>query len=1444
MDRSGNPEDGMSNTTGELADFLESKGLDPKKWVHILQSKLGISRKNALRFIQKDEIGKLKEHANHEWEKKALTEAIQALKNEANADRHGTMRTNVTQVEELYDETQEAVRLNLEGKTDGNLKPEFRLIQTPLESTIAKRLDGESKVVLQRSAWTAQEVLLKASGGSACCGIYVTKKESSLLGRRRQVITVNNDLEFSGSDLAEQAVTQEFHEQASMQTFLNKMENHGKTFAVAANVNTLFFQAEGSASWGRDTENESTQDTRSHSNYALAIKYLKVPIKSIYLNTTSVKLNREVLDVLVSIETKLANKNQNREGIFQNFFETYGSHVCVGLVEFGGIMYGKAESTHMKSSQKESTKNLVKEAVNASFSLGGSVGSISGGLKTGYSAHDLKGSLSGRYTEDELKSVSVSLTRIGGPPEVSETEAWKKGLVEHNSTWRLIDKGSDLKAIWELILFHKDHFSDGLNLALSMQSAWVAITGINQRKLDKSKLRAEHLQETVSKWLEKASDDDIVSNLQLMSQSRMSAGISQDDWNHFIVMNGIAQKYLIHAAEMIHTSDLQSQVEIKSHIKHILEPIDQISKINFPEIQKVREIMKSETSNTIQPYVLENLEDLMNLLLKYNSTVQFADTIRKETIFQTFLKRLQLTATNLWQIKLTSSRQDEVYEYLLMTAVIQTLGYNPQTQVFCEPHKLSDIQAAIHKLAHIQDRILANRSVSQPQWFQAFVIEQAISATNPTDAWSMYSFVCSTMEKHIPNGLNQHLRKTLQVYKHHTDIDIIRWNMENILKGSNQPSCDGVGLKNLESELSELLTHRDRLTDDHQQTVSSDTATSQLLEQLNLKEYFPQKLTLQKVLSLSMDVISCKQPADIQELPWYFLRNIMLGNSDTREMSARVPEVESKSSDAEDSNLGWGAIDGTQFSHTDNQTSSLTIEIPPLDLITAIFMCADNFLRQVLVSKMSMCQYAVPFILPNSAHVHDGAKDMLLLWSLKNVSKEWKEVEKVHKSTLTEANHPIVSFICYGEEDRLKSKLLNLVISSSGQHRNYFWHHELSGGHLKSRVASGLVEVLWYLPDGEEGTKLPFPVTFANLRGNGLSLTATSTFLSEISAATCIFIEEVTTDVIQEVQKLRHDNMLLVVLDHNRNATIEQLKTLRCRPALVLHSFQEAVKHCDVVVKELRTTIMKKMKKTDHKSLSQVAIFAKHCHGHHFVTDVGEDKYGTMEVIKELEEKGAEAKVQTLPRQGAILKKISQLDKEQYRKKKNYSCSPEVYALQLGQEKKSLRQQQLDMPLSNVLKWFLKHISSSNRQNKKFFVRNLKLMLDSHSRKVLSPLQIKYNSVRADSKLTDGEKKTYLANIDGEFSNASLGLEHLFREFSQIYEAAYLCEENQSSFSLKRCCVTLAEIVAETLIDGHPLELMDGDSSYVPVPWLTTVFQSLEKKLGGVKIFVLSVLGV
>ncbi|RXM93698.1 Interferon-induced very large GTPase 1 [Acipenser ruthenus] len=85
-------------------------------------------------------------------------------------------------------------------------------------------------------------------------------------------------------------------------------------------------------------------------------------------------------------------------------------------------------------------------------------------------------------------------------------------------------------------------------------------------------------------------------------------------------------------------------------------------------------------------------------------------------------------------------------------------------------------------------------------------------------------------------------------------------------------------------------------------------------------------------------------------------------------------------------------------------------------------------------------------------------------------------------------------------------------------------------------------------------------------------------------------------------------------------------------------------------------------------------------------------------------------------------------------------------------------------------------------------------------------------------------------------------MEHFMREIGQLYEAACSLPDNAES---RQQFQHLPSVVADLLLDGFPLELVDGDASNIPVRWVTDVLTELHRKVQPKsRLLVVTVLGV
>lgn len=230
-----------------------------------------------------------------------------------------------------------------------------------------------------------------------------------------------------------------------------------------------------------------------------------------------------------------------------------------------------------------------------------------------------------------------------------------------------------------------------------------------------------------------------------------------------------------------------------------------------------------------------------------------------------------------------------------------------------------------------------------------------------------------------------------------------------------------------------------------------------------------------------------------------------------------------------------------------------------------------------------------------------------------------------------------------------------------------------------------------------------------------------------------------------------------------------------------------------------------------------------------------------------------------LPLQGKSWKEWACADKEIYRVTQKGNLTVEKYVEKVKHKKAVIRREQLQQlqRLTPLIDTFISSLrklqGSDNFMKRNYFLQFLKLELNYISLISISEKQHRYEFIRnkllkleAGSQLQNrtttkkeyDECKKQLVVLQKDIIESSFGLEHLLRELSQIYESAKV------SPGYSRYFADLPMIAAELLIDGYPLELMDGDASHVPLQWVLDVLEEAKKRLENPRIFVFSVLGI
>ncbi|XP_058251978.1 interferon-induced very large GTPase 1-like [Hemibagrus wyckioides] len=610
------------------------------------------------------------------------------------------------------------------------------------------------------------------------------------------------------------------------------------------------------------------------------------------------------------------------------------------------------------------------------------------------------------------------------------------------------------------------------------------------------------------------------------------------------------------------------------------------------------------------------------------------------------------------------------------------------------------------------------------------------------------------------------------------------------------------------------------------------TNLESFLQDLGLKQHLSDKLSLSTVLHIDKGTVADDPAQTLSDLPCLFLKKIMMVNVTARSVKCAPSTDEDEDMDLYLYSDLESFVLNQDFSH----------KVNPLDIITALFLCSDSFLQQEIALKMSMCQFSVPLLLPNC----DTQQSMLMLWALRDIVKKYRphslsDPRGFVEDRIVLADLPLVSFVRLGDCSISKSQILNKLLSNPQQYHDTFVHRDMDCGDIPRKISDGLVEISWYLPCGNKNIDIfPEPVAIANLRGDISTFDTQYSFLCQISTAVFVFFDNLDTNYQLLTNTHVKAQLFLVGNAHSKAFNLDLLK--RTAAALNLTKSKIILKNkqndadfvkslccavSDVVKMKSMTVELEKMTTVAHDFGISIDEDNKEC----------QNAKENAKAITSMIQDTLKFKEEQLPLQGEIWKKLGKIEKEECRLRKAGHKNIQMYKGELAEQKMELRKQQSSYEMSIAMSCFISALSSSTLE-RSFFLKWMRMNLDNLSRKKLSDLREKYKEKCQQS----SEKKDEIAELDRQISNSALGTEHFLREMGQLYEAAVSLPENLQS---RQQMLHLPKLCAELLLQGFPLELVDGDASNIPLKWISDVLKELNTLVQPKNKFrVVTVLGV
>ncbi|XP_043851266.1 interferon-induced very large GTPase 1-like [Dromiciops gliroides] len=1479
----------------DLEKKLRELGLDPQYWVPKLQECLGVTSAQALQHLQQREILTLKSQAKHPWEKQALEKLVQLSSNQGSEEMQEKHWVTVKERQEwaqsaLKDlkEMQEAGKSRQEElvrKKEEELRQAMEippkywpLPEKPLMEVIEsmkRHLSLMECTLSHRENLPDRELLKQVSGGLALQGIYQTNHPEDLLEKREELISLPENFSLLSPEQGTRMETKEFLSSHEESMFTQSMEKLGFSVSFLAKGGGWGFTLEGSTSATRSSESREAHKSSSEHTYSCTTKFSYIPLASCHFARDQLHLSKSALQELKQLEEllSLSSGSESLQVLRQRceaFFQRFGSHVNQGPLHLGGVFWWKAVAEGFRSEELHDVKRQASEALDVY--IGGSYSGFGVTAAASVNASNSQSQMASHNTRStNLQGrFQMSVYQTGGPPEVDSLPQWKAGLVASNQTWCVIDRGHHLVPVWDIILSnHRQDFQDPLRVSRYLKDTYTTLTGRCARIQDGEELvsaveNAKAFVEEVKSWEITDPQEKLMKMMDFM-QKLSEKTRNNNTWINICLKDLALQQFLVGIVNLCKDFPVHESKFIKSQLHSLLYPhVYQVR--DFPQshsiMQWVFHSAKQQEDIPVTEFTdfIQLLEKAKNDLLEVNHNSEFSGEV-EETQRNVTYKISSSLSSFLKALK----QAEESGTHLLLLSFAAAAGYKEETQTF---HCLLGCEELNFLLCEMKEAHETYQKLNKDCGYRAqgFLLFTGLTVSPGPSAVSAEEKKqrLELMQSHMGHLWCKEVLHVLGKPRVQHDWETLEKDLNFLIRGEYEATVTCIQLEQVKKELESVSqrkkkTHQPEPSPTKQHEVIENSNFLDLAKRLGLECYYPRKMGRADFHMIYKASVHDTQPDTDKQLPFYFLQKLLMLDYRLRYLVCK-DDGDSVATGTNLTNLEDEISDPYSLFECDDIPSLFLstgkAHIHPMDTQMMIFHCADDFMRQYISNKLSICQFALPLVVPNPC----TSVIEFPLWSLSHVKRSWRQVKKsegedtvlnFNNQLISQASIPIVSFIrVVNSAASSKSQILNSLLSK--HKHDAFFHRHCRGSSKSCLLMGGVVEISWFCPGGRDEDRFESCVAFTNLHGDAKDYEPQLRFLLEIAAVTVVLVStsdksERTTKIVRDLWKSPKP---LVCLFDDKEKTVGNDSGQKVM--IGIRNRNEAE-----LMDELASVINSLLKSSGpFRSLEDCAEVARQ---HGFLVDVDrkecQEAKGKAQALVALmkEMKLSEMKEKLLPLQGELWHQWCKKDKELCHLREKGNRSLEQHKSEIETEKQIIRQKQLKMafPLNDLMRSVLQILLSHSEKDKSsdlYFLQWLSKFMDNLTRGHLEKLQKKYSQlwslVLAENQ--KGSKSDSLQShqmeleaVSKEIKDSSLGIEHLLREVGQIYEAL-----EESSSQGDPVFFSLPQIAADLMLSGYPLELMDGDASYVPLKWVAAVFDRLIEKIGDKKLFVLSVLGL
>ena len=638
---------GITGSPKEPAHSIEMElgkaGLEPSYWSVVFEKQLGVPSTQALEHVGDEEYPSLQHFARKPWEKKALKKLLK-MDDEVGSFQMQRKKQR-DKLEKRQAESKEMLQvlksLQKEGKdrhdqevqqVEKSIRKLFQISSESwlsadgsLSHVISKleechdRIDGELKTKKEVSDVS---VIQNASAGLALQGVLLTKNFEDQLQVRHFLLKVPRDIKFMGPSHSQHDKIKQFTSKQEDDYFTQTVDRLGYSVTTSATVG-----------YSQTSEEERKSKRYEQEMYSSTVKYSIMPLAACYFNDSQLQLSDDAIKHLQNLD-KLVDSNPSSFQIeCKKFFHKFGSHANQGILHFGGKYQWKSYSRGFEKSDTTTVQQLQTEAI--TLQVGMSYGGFAA-ASTAVSTSSLHGKFQGKYSDTLMSQTFLEVTKTGGPPEMSGLPEWKNGLVASNSTWSLIDRGTTLVPVWDIIdMNHTNDFKKPVSLSQEMSAVWKRMNECTSELVEEEEDRdTAKTMEIVRSWNDNQDMSQCIAQLATLvgvKQNLEKKSMNPKAWPSLFLSQPPLQQFLKSVVEscMQTCSPANKSIpQIKLYMRDLVEPITLGAVITFPD----REYISRWLYTTEKKFVPMDCRDFLSLqkYLQYALNHMYGGMIRDD----------------------------------------------------------------------------------------------------------------------------------------------------------------------------------------------------------------------------------------------------------------------------------------------------------------------------------------------------------------------------------------------------------------------------------------------------------------------------------------------------------------------------------------------------------------------------------------------------------------------------------------------------------------------------------------------------------------------------------------------------------------------------------------------------------------------------------------------